>query len=73
MAGLKITIKHGAVRAHLRSDAMASKLVRDAKRVAPAHPDITVTAPFKGANRARTQIRAASKPAADLLRKRFHR
>lgn len=73
MAAPKIKLNHAAVRAILRSDAMGNRLSQAAKKAAPARPDISVSAPFKGRNRARVQIVATSKPAVDELRKKFRR
>lgn len=68
---IRVKLNRAGVRELLRSDAVGAKLSQDAKKAAPAHPDVTVGAPFKGRNRARVEIRTKTVPGQHALTKKF--
>lgn len=68
---VKVQLNRAGVRELLRSAQMGAMLEAEAKKVAPAHPDVEVTAPFKGRNRQRVEIRTRTVEGRKALEAKF--
>lgn len=71
MAAPKIKLNRAGVRELLRSPAMGARLEQEARKAAPSHPDVEVTAPFRGRNRMRVEIRTKTVPGTNAMNKKF--